>query len=244
MEEGQAAEEVAGQEPQPSEVAPPVVESSSPEPEPASEPEFVRATPEEAREKQYVPYDRFKERTDRLNEYKAREAQWERERELLLSRPAEQYAQAQPEKEEIDPYDPQQAYNYAAQTRSDLHKMRAETAAKDEAGRIEREIGKVVDELGFVDADRASMDIKRQIVLAVQAGQPVPDIFEAARSHRQSEINFEKKAIERWRMKKTSPGAAAAAPTPSSPPVVSDPPAKEGGWNAASSRLRDRLRGR
>jgi hypothetical protein len=206
----------------------PVETASSPEPE-SVDPGFVLATPGEAREKKYVPYERFDE------VYK--------ERKQLLAmmdqqRQAPEPAAAEPD---FDFDDPAQLARAAWERANSLEQQ---LEAERTSSQIKERVSDLIGNEQFLDPERARNEIIRETAYAIQNTGKSPDLAELVRSHRQREHQFAQSVIQKYRGRKESPDASAAASGPPSPPVVPKPPAKKPGWDAAGRRVRDRLLGR
>ena len=244
--EGQElAEQLNADLPQEQEQAPVLQESESPplevaEAETATDSEYVEASADEARKNNYVPYDRFREV---IEARKAAEARV-REQENLFAHYRQQSLQPQPVAQEdsysYDEDDPLEIARAAVKRAADLEQK---LEAKEQAANVRSEIQRHVTNLGFRDQGRASQQIQRDIVYALQTTGQLPDLETVARDLRQSEIEYEKNIISEYTQRKRSPDARAASQRPSSPPVVDAPAPKATGWGNATSSVLDRLKG-
>lgn len=250
MSEESASEEVVAE-------AAPAVEETPPPAEPAAEvvtldDGVVEGSVDEARQKNWVPYEsRFKPLLDERNDLRGKVERLEEERRLAEERQYRQpptYPQHQePEpRYERDPYaagrdqysedDP---LEIAKRAEEKVRHMEMRHEAERQATQIRADIDKVVNDLGFVNQGEARDIVSREVIYAVQSnGGKVPDIHSIARSVRQREVDLEKSVIDRYRSKKQSPAAAAAAPTSPSPPVIPDAgESKEPTWKRMQRKL-------
>ena len=203
----------------------------------------VAATTEEAKEKNFVPYDRFKAVIDQRNSAQTALEDRQRLLDYYSSVGQNQRQQFQPEpsqayEEELD--DP---VEIAKRAQSETQCLRAEIEAGRQAEVIRSEIGGAVNELGFTDPNRAYEQIQQHLGAALHRTGKLLDVREMARHLRQKEIDYEKSIISRYKTQKTGDAVRAAAPTPTSPPVLEKQPEKAKGWNDVSKRITQRIRG-
>ena len=181
-------------------------------------PEHIEASADEARQNNYIPYDRFRDVVAERNEMRAKLS--EQQRVLSMFRPglqAQQQSQPEPQREDSYEYDEDDPGSVALKKLTQLEaRMRADRQAAD----LERQVAKHVQELGFSDAGRAAQRIHKEIVWSLNTNGNLPDLEQVARDLRQEEIELTRRVVRGYEEKKTSPSARAAAPRPPSPPVV------------------------
>ena len=209
-------------------------------------PEHVEVSAEEARNSNYVPYDRFKEVIEQRNQ--AQSALDDRQRLLdyyaTQTRRQQEYVPQQqaPTHDDDDEFvDPLEV---ARQAQREAQQLRAEIHASKQAEQIRSTVMGIVNALGFTNPNDAAMKVQAQMGKTLQKTGRLPDPHEIARSIRQQEIEYEKQIISRYKSQKTGGAARAASTPPPSAPVLESQPEQKAGWDTASKRIRDRLAGR
>ena len=212
--------------------------------------ETLQVSTEEARSNNYVPYDRFKAVIEERNT--AQNALEDRQRILdYYATRQSSAANAQPTTapESSNPYsdeyvsDEDKALRMAQAAQQDAQRLRMEIAAERQAQKVNTQIQSAIGELGFLDPQRAAQSIQQHIASSVQTTGRLPDVMEVSRSLRQSEIEYEKAIISRYKNQKSGAVAQSANPVTPSPPVLEQQPAKGEGWDSATKRIMGKLRG-
>ena len=226
------------------ETQPEVAEQEAPAETQPGEPERIEASADEARQNNYIPYDRFKSVVEERNDMRSKLE--EQQRVLSMFRPGiqQQEQRSEPERAEPESYYDREDPGQVALNK--LNQLEARMQADRQAADIERQVTKHVQDMGFADTDRAAQRIHKEIVWSLNTTGNLPDLEQVARDLRQEEIELTRRVVRGYEEKKNSPSARAAAPRPPSPPVVqtAEPTAFEGvGSKSALDRMMGALRG-
>ena len=221
------------------ETQPEVAEQEAPAETQPGEPERIEASADEARQNNYIPYDRFKSVVEERNDMRSKLD--EQQRVLSMFRPGvQQQQQSEPEQSQQESYYDREDPGQVALNK--LNQLEARMQADRHAADIERQVTKHVQDMGFADTDRAAQKIHKEIVWALNTSGNLPDLEQVARDLRQEEIELTRRVVRGYEEKKTSPSARAAAPRPPSPPVVQSTEARSPDGLSSRSAL-DRVLG-
>ena len=208
--------------------------------------EALQASNDEARNNNYVPYDRFKEVIEQRNQ--VQQALNDRQRLLDYYSAQQQQQQYVPQQQQHQGYEEDDEFadplEVARQAQREAQQLRAEIQANQQAEQIRSTVSGIVNDLGFINPQDAMLKIQGQMGVTLQQTVRLPDPHEVARAIRQQEIEYEKQIISRYKNQKTGDAARAASTPPPSAPVLEQQPAQEKGWGTASKRVLERMRGR